>query len=733
MTLVIVGHVQIKTTGEPSRTCIAGRTEGYSMDPRDQRRQFLGGMSALVGTLGLGACGGGATDEPAQGAAADRASTSSVPLASTAPSTQPPPTVDGLPKLESQAMDLAQMIVFDAWHVGSRYERYQRLTVLRGTAATIKFHGENLAAGGALRALLAQQYTLLVDSRPRATAQVASGAVRGSFTLDLTGLAQGWHLFEVAGGTAETCPRWFMYVDKGETRADTFVPLASGSYDVAHRRTRHHVSRLPQGRRPTAWPLAARECPAFSEALPLTQLFRENLVPSREGNITRLNRTADGVVSSFNKQAYFWSDLIRKQPPLPLLDGPRNVGTLMMPTTILVTRQGGAYFADPWRIGRVAPDGTITTRAGYRHRDPASYYEGPQDVELVGDWSGIPPERHGFHEIWGLAWDGASLATNPDARPIDGEQPHVTGPRLFVADSQNNRVVLLSFKADTHDEPVVTEFLTGLQDPWDVAWADGVLYVAERQAHRIAAYDARTGAFLRTVVSGAPLAKITVGRDVQRLADLATIRAQPCVAPEGLFHQDGWLYFGAKANGQVRRVRPDGGDVQVVCEPLIDGNSKFMKIALSDGSFGPRGTVFSWTWSIGMPMAHLPDGTRWVYCGFDYLSRGRGGRWESLGYGSAGGIGLGRLICDSSQEGLVQVSKALSTDPAPDLRTFRAGQTAFIQRGHNLLHGHHGYGHFGLPLPWGESPEIDHYLRWNGLAPAAPAAAASSRAPAAHS
>ena len=73
MTLVIVGHVQIKTTGEPSRTCIAGRTEGYSMDPRDQRRQFLGGMSALVGTLGLGACGGGATDEPAQGAAADRA------------------------------------------------------------------------------------------------------------------------------------------------------------------------------------------------------------------------------------------------------------------------------------------------------------------------------------------------------------------------------------------------------------------------------------------------------------------------------------------------------------------------------------------------------------------------------------------------------------------------------------------------------------------------------------
>lgn len=723
------------------------------MDSKNQRRQFLGGMSALVGTLGLQACGGGDTGEPGQGAASAAApeptAAKQVPLAAnpanaatppTTTSTTPPPTTTGIPPLEAQAMDLAQMIVFDAWHVGSRYERYQRLTVLQGSSATIKFHGENLAAGGALRPLLAAQYHLLVDGKPLATAPITSGAVRGSFTLDLSTLAQGWHLFEVAGGTAETCPRWFMYVDKGQPRVTNFVPVASGSYDVAHRGLRHFYSRVPAGRSPSAWPLPARECPQFSEALPAAQLYRENLVPSREGNITRPNRTADGVVSSFNKQAYFWSDLIRKQPPLALLDGPRNVGTLMMPTTVLVTRQGGAYFADPWRVGRLAPDGTITTRAGFRHKAPASYYQGTQELELVGDWSAIPRERHGFHEIWGLAWDGASLATNPDAKPIDGEQPHFTGPRLFVADSQNNRVVLLSFKADAHDAPVVTEFLTGLQDPWDVAWAGGVLYVTERKAHRIAAYDARTGAFLRTVVSGAALAKIDVNREVTRLADLATIRAQPCVAPEGLFHQDGWLYFGSKANGQVRRVRPEGGDVQVVCEPPIDGNSKFMKIALSDGTFGPRGTVFSWTWSIGnfgMPVAHLPDGRRWSYNGFEYISRGRGGRWESLGYGSAGGIGLGRLITGSSQEGLVQISKALATDPAPDYKTFRAGQTAFLQRGHNLLHGHHGYGHHGLPLPWGESAEIDHYLRWNGLAPAARAGAAAapegSAAAAAHS
>ena len=701
------------------------------MDSTQQRRQFLGGMSALVGTtLGLGACGGGDTSDTAPEAAPARPSGAAAPrAAAAAPTAATPMPASGTPLLEAQVIDLAQAIVLDGWHESSRYERYQRLTVLSGSSATIKFHGENFVVGGALRPLLAPRYTLLVDAQPKATATIASGATRGSFTLGLADLAQGWHLFEVSGGTAETCPRWFMYVDKGQIRADTFVPVASGSYDVAHRGLRHFVARMPVGRKPTAWPLPARECPPFSEALPLAQLFRENLVPSREGNITRQNRTISGVVDSFNRQAYFWSDLILKQPPLPLLDGPRNVGTLQMPTAMLVTRQGGAYFADPWRVGRVAPDGTITTRAGYRHRDMASYWQGPQDMELVGDWSAIPAERRGFHEIWGLAWDGASLVTDPNATPIDGEQPHVTGPRLFVADSQRNRVILLTFKPDNHDVPVVTEFLTGLQDPWDLAWAGGVLYVTERQAHRIAAYDARTGAFLRTVVSGLPLARIDTHREVLRQADLATIRAQPCVAPEGLFHQDGWLYFGSKANGQVRRVKLDGSELQVVCEPLIDGNSKFMKIALSDGTFGPRGTVFSWTWSIGafgMPMAHLPNGTRWNYHTFEYISRGRGGRWESLGYASAGAIGMGRLITGSSQEGLVQVSKALPTDPAPDYKTFRAGQTAFLQRGLNLLHGHHGYGHFGLPLPWGEAPEIDHYLRWNGLASAAPAGAAAS-------
>jgi len=616
-------------------------------------------------------------------------------------------------------MDLRRMVVFTTWHQSSRYERFQRLVVLTGESATIPFHGENFAAGGALRPLLSRSYTLRVDGTDTSTAAVAAGQTAGEFSLDVSKLTPGWHHFDILGGSIETCPRWFMYVSRGGS-ASTTVPVTSGSYDVAHGGTKHFVALLPAGLKPTAQPLAARECPSFSEALPPAQLFRENLVPARGGNINRPNRNKDGIVSTFNRQAYFWSDLIRKHPPLALLDGPRNVGTLMMPTTVLVTRQGGAYFADPWRVGRVAPDGTITTRAGYRHKDMPSYHDGPQEMELVGDWSAIPTARRGFHEIWGLAWDVASLTLDSSAALINGERPHVSGPRLFVADSQNDRVCLLSFPHNTHDAPVVTEFLTGLADPWDVACVDGVLYVAERRAHRIAAYDSRTGAFLRVVVSGTALASVDIYRRVHRLAALDLIRAQPCVAPEGLFHQDGWLYFAAKANGQVRRVNLATGEVQVVCEPALDNNSQFVKIALSDGTFGPRGTVFSWTWSIanfGMPEAHLPNGTRWVYNGFDHLSRGKGGKWDALGYACAGGIGLGRLFCGSSQEGLAQISKALPTDPAPDMKKFRLGMDSYVGHGYNLIHGQDGYGYHGLALPWGQSPEIDYYLEWNGLRP----------------
>jgi hypothetical protein len=645
------------------------------------------------------------------------------PPAPTPPAPAPSPTA--APTLQVQEINWGRCVIFDKWGPGSNtYERYQESLIVPLVDAVVGFHGQTYSPAGSKQALLQSQYTLLCDGDVIATATIAAGATDGQFQFSPSalGLAPGWHQIDIGGlHPTETSPRWAMHVGlEGVVGDDT--PVSTGTFDGPHIAGKHFFAMIPAGWAPRAVPLVPRECPEFSTALPKEQMYRANLVPGREGNIHRVNVDANGVRSTCNKQAYFWFDLVKKYPPLSLLDGPRGVGTLMMPTALLVTRQGGAYFADPWRVGRVTPDGTVITRAGYRHAAVPSYHLGEQELELVGDWSAIPAERHGFHEIWGLAWDMASLAVDESAEPINGDRPHVApGPRLFVADSQNSRVCLLSFKHNAHDEPAVTEFLTGIADPWDLVCVDGVLYVSERQAHRVRAYDATTGALIRTVVSGAALAAVNSERVMVRTASLATVRAEPCVAPEGLAHQDGWLYYGAKANEQVRRVNLTSGLVEVVCQPIFDNNSKFAKITLSDGTFGPRGTVFSCTWSnalFGMPQAQLPDtgpaGSTWWYYGNDKVSRGKGGNWEALGYACGVGVGSGRLFAGSSQEGLAQISKALPTDTLVNVATYKAGAAQFVERGHTLLHGYHGFGHLGYALPWGETPEMDYYLGWNG-------------------
>jgi hypothetical protein len=74
--------------------------------------------------------------------------------------------------------------------------------------------------------------------------------------------------------------------------------------------------------------------------------------------------------------------------------------------------RGNVYFIESWRIGKVTPDGTVVTLAGHRHKDIASYYADPTSAELVGDWSSIPPDRRGFAQPWGMAWDARTLEIN---------------------------------------------------------------------------------------------------------------------------------------------------------------------------------------------------------------------------------------------------------------------------------------------------------------------------------
>lgn len=615
----------------------------------------------------------------------------------------------------------SRMLIFDSFSTGGRYERFQRLQVLSGAVANVSFLSNDIASGGVVLGLLANLYTLLVDGEARATVSVVPGAILATFKLNLAGITDGWHRMSVVGDPSESPVPWMMFVNKAlapVTPSETYV--VSGTWEMTHYTYDHAIIKLPAVYKPTVMTLAPRVCVPFSSALPRTQLFRENLVPYRDGSIHRLNVNPQGVLTTFNEQNYFFSDLIGKLPAVHLLDGLRGVGTAVMTTHMMVDRHGGVYCCDPWRWFTVSLNGTVRTRFGWVHEPIVGNWQTPGfRLKLVGDWSAVPVERRGPHEMWGGGFVKSSLALDPDAPPQGGEQPHLNSPRLLATDSQRNRVLCATFTRDDFSaDPVVTEFITGMHDPWDLVEVDGIVYVSERKANRISKWDATTGAPLGTFIEGLDLAFLDGARTAQVKpgVTLAMIREQPCVMPEGLFHLDGWIYFCSKVMQQVRRKSIATGEVQTVCSPAIDGNSRFMKISVGTGTFGPRGTVFVSTWSNAgiLPQAFLPDGKQWILGMYARLSRGKGGNWDTQGYLSSQAEGMGRFYSASSSEGIVQLSQALPDDPVIDMVKYQRGEFKFTSTRKQLLHGQYGFGFFGLPLPFGEDVDIDYYLEVNG-------------------
>lgn len=669
------------------------------------------------------------------------------------------------------------IVKFDDWFPSTgRYVRNLLMKELSGTTASLPFRKlttiRSTGGGGsrpfgpvpsstdpdeqaALRHdAIPVSYTLTVDGVPSAVLNITQPAkttdttptyIRtGSFALDLTQLADGWHRMDIITPDPddEAGVTYFFFVNKAGgtvTAAQPLVPLLSDSYHAAHNDNNLFWMMVPSTATPTPMPLTPRETPHFSTAVSRTLLYRTDVLPVG-GHRRRLNVSNKGVISTASTQSYHFYHLYDKYPRVALLDGERNVGTASFLTHIQVDRHGGAYCCDPWRILRIDSTGKVTTRCGYRHNHPPPYWDEtpdtgprPAGLDLLGDWSAVPADRRGFHEMWGVAFDGDSISVEnlatgdpTQANPTTGEleHPHSTGPRLFVPDSQNNRICLLTFSRNSFTaEPVVTEFITGINDPWDCVWGDGVLYVSERKDNRICAYNATTGAFIRVVVSGASGLAIVGGeggREAERLVSLATIQAEDACLPEGLFLQDGWLYYTSLAQAQVKRVNLTTDVIEFVCNVPTDTNSRFVKMALSDGTFGPRGTVFLTTWGLnargGMPDAFLPGATRWSFntTSLSAPIRGKGGSWDSMSYPGASGVGLGRLYVGGAADGMAMISLALPTDQSITLSTYNAGKDQWYARGYDLVHGGAGEGQFGYPLPWGETPEMDYYLTSNG-------------------
>lgn len=655
-------------------------------------------------------------------------------------STEPPPPPVFADKLVFTPIPLTGLLLFTTHHKESRYERGQNAITLTGVTAAIHFHKFDFPSGGT-RLPLAGTYRLLVNGEERAQAVVADGLKVGTFTLDLVPLPDlTWLRLEVIGdGT--TVP-WTVFLNRDGVQIENPppAPVVAGSFDWTKHAPAHFFGTIPPQFRPTEQPLTPRECPPVTIADKQSDLVRTNVAIEHGANIRRLVRNEYGAVSTFNKQAYFWSDLVASTPRLPLLDGPRGRGTITMPTHVMLGRNDKFYVCEPWRLVRVHADGYIHTLAGWRHRQegdtPASGWGSSSDLqqpdlEFIGTWDeSVSVDRRRFHEIWGNAWWQRSLEIDESAAELPPEpghsdvwqKPHKIGVRAFLSDSQMDRVVALDFSPVIHGAPVISEFWHG-PDCWDVV-ATGLdtIAISERKANRIVEVNAATGELVRVLVQGpeyGALAVVAKTRFINRLVSVDVCRTVPCLLPEGLAVMDDWLYWGSAAQAEVRRLNLRTGEIQLVCRAPVE---HYIKLAVSDGTFYPRHSVFTTAWiksSFGYPTAFVPqdDGTwrKWnivQVADFPAPNVGRAKVWSGLSYDAAVGVGRGRLVCGSACEGLVMLSKALPSDPVIDVAKYRAGRAEYEQWA--PTHGDDGFGFAGLALPFGVSEAMDYYLAAHG-------------------
>lgn len=705
------------------------------------RREFVACLSFT--TAFLASCGGGgASSEPesqSDGAQADglrpqRRVSPPPPSPSPSPGPTGPVPAPPSPGITARWINTAGAILIEGGFVSSRYERSQRVVIWSGSGIRrIEVILYDFASGGVRIPLRAATYRLKVNGVRHSTVARKGDSV--FFDINQDALSEGWHWLDVEGGSGETTIPLPIYRRRGDRAApQTQMPIltvsqemmfpTSGAFEErimtipAGESSTIHFGMVPAKFEPTVQSLVPRDCPSFSTAVAASDLVCTQVVPCRKSDLYRPTVTADGVMTTSGMQCYHFYDLVAEIPQFPLLDGPRGRGTVAGATHLQVGRGGKIYGVDPWRMFRIEPDGTVVTLAGWRQRTPMANYTGPQDLELVGDWSSIPASRHGFHEAWGMAWDERTLTVNESAPPIPSEgneKPHQTGPVAFISDTQNNRILRIEFSATSRSAPPkVTEFITDLGDPWDCVCAQGVLYVSERTRHRIAAFDATTGAFIRTVISGAALGFVTPQRwpQLNPGVTLDVVREQPCVAPEGLYLRGRSLFFGSRLMEQVREINLDSGAIVRRQNIYCDGNSLYAKIAVSDGSFGPEGTIFVVTWSLralGYPHTYLPDGQEWSIAASPRL----GAMWGDAGYPTAVAVGQGRLLVGNVSEGLNMLSLALPTDrPMPTQAG--AGALEYWRRGYKKSHGFSGWGHYGLPVPWDITPDIDAFLEYCG-------------------
>jgi len=667
-------------------------------------------------------------------------------------------------------------------HAGSRYERYNRHTSITTTVSSHKFNCDDQSAGGAPRVFPHHHYGIeLAPLLPsgqlgtyveRGSFTPAAGVKTATTNITLDTETDGWYLMRLVPYDISNvvqlsfgCVKYWITVDRsGQAKDSPWVVSQIGNFDWDHGVGAQNIwIIIPKALMgPIAQPLPERHTvTSFNTALTSTQLALVNVVQRGDNNdaIPRFPvKTSAGVMVTSNKMGYEAAEMFSKYPAQPDLDGPRGIATTPYPLFLRGGRNGKVYGMTPHSFFVVDSTGYKRTLCGITHVGPfpphwetaPTIYSDPR-IRIVGDWDpSIPLDERWPRECWGFVWDPRSLIVDFESPPetwVGGEPPHVpyttalgeiiNGPRGFFVDSLN-RCVEVQFSGNNRETPPVCKVkIAGLSDPWSIAiTSESTIAIAERMANKISEWNFETWTKIRDIVSS-PSAALVGGigaTDSRRRfsyypgQSTTTARTYDVVAPEGIdcLHESAtigrWLYYSSMAKGQVERIHLDTGVREHVAYPTLAGTggvgSYFVLISLSDGSFGPEGTVFTTTFyngpRLGKPQAFLPGGSEWVLTALAYGAiQGAGGKWTTSQYALGVSAHQGRLWFADQTGQIAYICKTDAYDEpisAPDMAKAVAGQDKWHTRGYSMQHGPFATSITDTPLPWGEDADMDWWM-----------------------
>lgn len=643
---------------------------------------------------------------------------------------------------------------------GGRYLRQHNHLVLTGQTF-LNIH----RAGLGERFSLIGKFNIWIDNKLRITTKNLGTLAFGwgaEIPFNSTQFSDGWHWIKVvplesAPNNNPTSIPFPVYIKNTDAPIDNSkIPVWRGTFDIVHGSKPHWWGAcvIPGDQEARTAPLS-RPMPELPKALRVEngQVIRESeipeiiltpatasqtiLVPRKKGDTHRFQLDKHGILNTGARHGYYL-DWIYDKPFMPLLDGPRGQGTITCMTSLEIDSTGGIFGTDGFRIVRVWPDGRVQTRAGWRHVNAVS-----DEMELVGDWSAVKGPK-GFKELWGSTWHEDSLNTNNNLpwvpisdTDLSTKPPHPGPVILFVADTRNNRICKVEFAPDgastimgVHDiEPKITEWITGLSNPWKVRFYQGNLYITERTKNRITVYSANEPeTYISTVVSGPSQDwfKLDTRQQVRRLSSmsLSESRLYDCFAPEGMviFEKSPGqveLYWGSYGSLEIKKVNLSTGEISTIwdMEDIFGGNDRFVNFEIAkDSTVTDRGNLLISTWGRCVflnPKTGVHLSPPYHYWRDPNVDGSQIKQYWIESYPSAACVGSGRFAISMPHEGINIIHSRILTDTRTDLNRYELGEKKYNDAGFKLMHQEGGYSNHILLLPWGVDPDIDFYLEKN--------------------